>query len=319
MQLRNIILCVYYNSEDIFFSPGVVPAISFLIQALTNEGDGIIIQQPVYYPFGSKILGNRRVISSNSLLYSEGACTIDFADLEAKFADPSNKGLILCSPHNPAGRVWTLKELRQIVDIAKKHGKWIISDEILADLVRKGVTHTPLLKTAPDYVDHIAVYTAPSKTFNLAGVQLSNIIIPNKEWQKKWADIVDEKLSVSPPNPFAIVATIAAYTEGEEWLEQAMDYIDENIRYVEEFVKKHLPKAHVAKAEGTYLVWIDFTDYEADPKKLEFLMQHKARVALDEGYIFGHEGSGFERINVATPHCNIEECMKRIKETIVPA
>ena len=234
-------------------------------------------------------------------------------------ADPSNKGLILCSPHNPVGRVWTQDELRQVVDIAKKRGKWIISDEIHADLVRKGVAHIPLLKAAPDYADRIALCTAPSKTFNLAGMQLSNIVIPNKEWQKKWTAIVEGQLSVALPNPFGVVAAIAAYTEGEEWLEQARDYIDGNIRYVNEFAKEHLPKAHVVETQGTYLVWIDFSGYEADPKKLEHLMQQKARIAFDEGYIFGPEGCGFERINVATPRRNIEECMRRIKEALVPA
>ena len=264
----------------------------------------------------SSILGNRRVVCSNSLVYSEGAYTIDFADLDAKLADPANKGLILCSPHNPVGRVWTLEELRCVVDIAKKHGKWIISDEIHADLVRKGVAHIPLLKAAPDYAERIAVCTAPSKTFNLAGAQLSNIIIPSKEWQKKWKAISEEQLSIAIPNPFGVAAAIAAYTEGEEWLEQVRDYIDGNIRYIEAFAKEHLPNAHVVETQGTYLVWIDFTGYESDPKKLEHLMQQKARVAFDEGYIFGPEGRGFKRVNVATPRCNIEECMRRVKEAL---
>ena len=301
------------EKEDVFFSPGVVPALAFLLQALTGEGDGIIIQRPVYYPFTNKINGNNRKIYNSSLIYENGDYRMDYQDLEKKFADDAVKGMILCSPHNPVGRVWTLDELRKLVDIAKKYNKWIISDEIHMDLTRKGIVHTPLLKAAPEYADHIVVCTAPSKTFNLAGMQLSNIVIPNKEWQKKWLEVIDDAFSVSMANPFGIAATIAAYNEGEEWLDQLRDYLDENIRYVKEFVKENLPKASVTAVEGTYLIWLDLNGYEKDPKKLEKLMQQTARIAFDEGYIFGEEGSGFERINAAMPKKNLEDCMNRIK------
>ncbi len=299
--------------EDVFFSPGVVPALAFLLQALTGEGDGIIIQRPVYYPFTNKINGNNRTIYNSSLIYENGDYRMDYEDLEKKFADEKVKGMILCSPHNPVGRVWTLDELRKLVDIAKKYNKWIISDEIHMDLTRKGVVHTPLLKAAPEYADHIVVCTAPSKTFNLAGMQLSNIVIPNKEWQKKWLEVIDDAFSVSMANPFGIAATIAAYNEGEEWLDQLRDYLDENIRYVKEFVKEKLPKASVTAVEGTYLIWLDLNGYEKDPKKLEKLMQQTAKIAFDEGYIFGEEGNGFERINAAMPKKTLEDCMNRIK------
>ena len=302
--------------EDIFFSPGVVPALAFLLQALTEEGDGIVIQRPVYYPFTNKIKGNRREVYNNALIYENGDYRMDYEDLEAKLALPNVKGLILCSPHNPVGRVWTVEELRKVVDIAKKYGKWILSDEIHMDLTRKGVVHTPLLKAAPDYTDHIAVCTAPSKTFNLAGMQLSNIVIRNPEWQKKWLAVIDDAFSVSMANPFGIAAVIAAYNEGEEWLDQVRDYLDENIRYIKEFVKTRLPKASVTGVEGTYLVWLDLRAYESDPKKLEHLMQHTARVAFDEGYIFGEEGNGFERINVAMPKSRVVECMERIEKAL---
>lgn len=300
-------------AADVFFSPGVVPALAFLLQALTEEGDGIIIQRPVYYPFTNKINGNNRKIFNSSLVYENGDYVMDYEDLEQKFADETVKGMILCSPHNPVGRVWTVDELRRLTDIAKKYGKWIISDEIHMDLTRKGIVHTPLLKAAPEYADHIVVCTAPSKTFNLAGMQLSNIVIPNKEWQKKWLGVIDGAFSVSMANPFGIAATIAAYNEGEEWLDQLRDYLDENIRYAKEFVKEKLPKASVTAAEGTYLIWLDLNGYESDPKKLEQLMQQKARIAFDEGYIFGEEGNGFERINAAMPKKNLEDCMNRIK------
>lgn len=304
------------EKNDIFFSPGVVPALAFLLQALTGEGDGIIIQRPVYYPFTNKINGNNRKIYNSSLIYENGDYKMDYEDLEKKFADEAVKGLILCSPHNPVGRVWTMDELRRLVDIAKKYGKWIISDEIHMDLTRKGVVHTPLLKVAPEYADHIVVCTAPSKTFNLAGMQLSNIVIPNKEWQKLWLGVIDDAFSVSMANPFGIAATIAAYNEGEEWLDQLRDYLDENIRYVKEFVKEQLPKASVTAVEGTYLIWLDLNAYGLDPKALEKLMQETARIAFDEGYIFGEEGNGFERINAAMPKRNLEDCMNRIKKAL---
>jgi len=303
----------HIDIEDIFFSPGVVPALAFLINFLTEEGDGIIIQKPVYYPFMSKIVGDKRKIVNNSLIKHGHTYVMDYEDLEKKFADKHTKGMILCSPHNPVGRVWTAEELRKVVEIAKKYDKWIISDEIHADLTRIGIVHEPLLKIAPEYKERIIICTAPSKTFNLAGMQLSNIIMPNKDYQKQWLEIVLERYSVSICNPFGLTATIAAYTKGEEWLEQVRAYIDGNIEYIRDFVKEYLPKAEMIDCQGTYLVWIDFNAYCSDAKELERMMQQEAKIAFDEGYIFGDEGNGFERINVATPRCNIEECMKRIK------
>ncbi|MGL6201324.1 MAG: MalY/PatB family protein [Lachnospiraceae bacterium] len=302
--------------EDIFFSPGVVPALALLLDALTKEGDGIIIQRPVYYPFTNRIKGGNRVIYNNPLLYEDGGYKIDFDDLDKKFSDSNAKGLIFCSPHNPVGRVWTPEELQQVVEIAKKYNKWIISDEIHMDLTRNGVVHTPLLKVSPEYADNIVVCTAPSKTFNIAGMQLSNIIIHNKEWQKKWLAVSEDKYSLGLANPFGIAATIAAYNEGEEWLEQLKNYLDDNIRYIMTFLEENLPKARMIECQGTYLVWIDLNKYEKDPKKLEHLMQNTARIAFDEGYIFGEEGNGFERINIAMPLSRVKECMERMKKAL---
>lgn len=296
-----------------FFSPGVVPALGFLINALTNEGDGIVIQKPVYYPFSLRIEANNRKVVNNALVKTGDTYQMDYEDLDQKLADPANKGIILCSPHNPVGRVWTEEELRKLVDIAKKYDKWIISDEIHCDLTRIGVTHYPLLKIAPEYQHRIISCTAPSKTFNVAGMQFSNIIIPNREYQKLWLEQIVGKYSVANCSPFGLVAIIAAYNEGEEWLEQVREYIDGNIRYIEDFVKNELPDAEVIRCEGTYLVWMDVSKYCSDKALLEETMLKVAKVALDEGYIFGDEGIGFERINVATSRSIIEECMKRIK------
>lgn len=304
------------DKKDLFFSPGIVPAIALLIDLLTEKGDGIIIQRPVYYPFTVKIEANGRKVVNNSLIYQDGEYSIDFKDLEEKFAREDVKGLLFCSPHNPSGRVWTKDELKKIVEIAKKYDKWIISDEIHCDLTRIGIEHTPLAKIAPEYKHRIITCNAPSKTFNLAGMQLSNVIISNPEYKNLWMDKLDSKLTMNMPNPFAIVATIAAYNEGEEWLEQVRAYLDANIDFVKKYVTEHLPLAKVVKTEGTYLVWIDLRAYEKDPTKLEKLMQEKAKVALDEGYIFGEEGNGFERINVASSRVVIEEAVKRMVNAI---
>lgn len=300
------------DCEDIFFSPGVVPAIAFLTNMLTNEGDGILIQRPVYYPFAGKIEANRRKVVSSALKYTNGRYEMDYDDLDKKLAVPSTKGMILCSPHNPVGRVWTEEELLQVVALCKKHGKWIISDEIHADLLRKGVRHTPIAKLAGDYKDQIITCTAPSKTFNLAGMQLSNIVIHNPEYKALWNSIVADKFSLGLPNPMSVTAMMAAYTHGEEWLEQVNTYIDENIRFCTRFFEEKMPKARVVYPEGTYLLWVDFSAYFDDYKALEDLMLHKAKVALDEGYIFGDEGRLFERINVATPRSILEDCLTRI-------
>lgn len=301
------------KKENLFFCGGIVSAYAVLLNLLTKEGDGVVIQRPIYYPFTLKANSNNRVIVDNPLIYENGTYHIDFEDLDQKMADPNNKVLVFCSPHNPAGRVWTEEEIRKTVDICKKYDKWIICDEIHCDLLRRGVTFQPILKVAPDYADRIAVCTAPSKTFNLAGMKTSNIVIHNEELKAAWTEFIGNKLSMNGAGTLGLTAMIAAYTEGEEWLEQLKDYLDGNFAYVDEFIKKNLPKAHLVPSEGTYLAWIDFNGYvNRDEKRLEEIMQTKAKVALDEGYIFGDAGKGFERINLASPRSIIEDCMGRI-------
>ena len=301
------------KKENLFFCGGIVSAYAVLLNLLTKEGEGVVIQRPIYYPFTMKANSNGRQIVDSPLIYADGNYTIDFDDLDKKMAEPNNKVLVFCSPHNPAGRVWTEEEIRKVVDICKKYDKWIICDEIHCDLLRCGMTFHPILKVAPDYADRIAVCTAPSKTFNLAGMKTSNIVIHNKELQAAWKDLIGGKLSMNGAGTLGLTAMIAAYNEGEEWLEQLMEYLDGNFAYIDAFLKEHLPKAHMVPSEGTYLAWIDFNGYvDGDAEKLEEIMQKKARVALDEGYIFGDAGRGFERINIATPRSVVEDCMDRI-------
>lgn len=305
------------DGKNLFFCPGVVTAYAALINLLTEKGDGIVLQRPIYYPFTNKAKSNERVLVDNPLIYENGNYKIDFEDLDAKMADPANKLLVFCSPHNPAGRVWTEEEIRKVVDICKKHDKWIICDEIHCDLVRMGVTFHPMLKTAPDYADKIVVLTAPSKTFNLAGFKTSNVVIHSEELKSKWTAYVNGQLSMDGCSALGITAMIAAYTEGDEWLDQVREYIDGNFKFIENFIKEHLPKAHLVPSEGTYLAWLDLNGYvNGDSEKLEKLMQNKAKVALDEGYVFGDAGKGFERINIACPRSVVEDCMKRIQSAL---
>lgn len=297
---------------DIHVAPGVVPALNHLVRALTEKGDGVIIQRPVYYPFTTVVVNNGRKVVNNALINNEGYYTMDFEDLERKAEDPANKMMILCSPHNPVGRVWTREELLRIGEICLKNDVILISDEIHFDLVRKGITHIPIDKLFPQ-TDRIITCTAPSKTFNLAGMHTSNIIIRNDELKSKWtAEAGHIGLS-----PLSIVAVIAAYQESEDWLEQVKEYIDKNLDFIGEFMKEQLPEGKYVKPEGTYLVWIDLRAYEPDYRVLSDLMVEEAGVLLDDGHIFGDEGDGYERINAACPRAILEDCMKRIAKAVV--
>lgn len=303
------------DPESIFYACGVVPSIAYLIQCLSEEGEGIVVQTPVYYPFMAKIKATNRVVIENPLCNRFGVYTMDFVDLEKQLSRTNVRGMILCSPHNPVGRVWKREELLEVVRIAKKYGKWIISDEIHCDIVRADQQQLPLLKITQDYKEEIIVCTAPSKSFNLAGLQISNIIITNKQYQKQWRSFVMERLSISTPNCFALMATKAAYNDSEEWLNQMNAYVDDNIAYVNRYVQEHLPKAVVSPCEGTYLLWMDVRAYCNDEQELEKRMLEES-IVLDEGYIFGSGGAGFERFNLACPRSIVQACMERFCKTL---
>jgi len=306
----------HVDNKDVLFCPGLVTGIAIMLNILSEEGDGIIIQPPVYHLFAMKIRNNNRKVVNNPLILKEGRYEIDFVDLEAKFADPHNKGLMLCNPHNPSGRVFSMDELAKIVMLAKKYGKWIVSDEIHADTVRRGVKFTPCAKVAGDYAEEVITLTAPSKAFNIAGLKVSNIVIHKDEYKKRYNDLVNDKLHISGINPLSAAATIAAYTKGEEWLEQINDYIDGNVDLCMEFFTKELPESRPIYIEGTYLFWVDLSAYEPDHEKLSQLMK-EAKVALNDGYIFGEEGKGFERINLACPRQVVKEGLGRMKAALL--
>lgn len=300
--------------SHIVASPGIVPALAVLVKMLTTEGEGVIIQRPVYYPFTNVILENNRKLVDNALINKNGKYYMDFDDLEKKAQDPNNKMLIFCSPHNPVGRVWTEEELKKLVDICISNDVYIISDEIHCDLVRRGVKHIPVATLSAD--TRIISCTAASKSFNLAGLQMSNIILRSSELRQKWDAEILGKCGLFGSGSFGIIATQTAYNKCEDWLNQVNSYIDENLKFVKDYIEKNLPKAKYMIPEGTYFAWIDLRDYGLTAEELEKLMVYDAKLALDEGYIFGDQGKGFERINVACPRSILEECLERMSRAL---
>ena len=299
------------NQDDIFLTPGVVNALDRIIKVFTNEGEGVIIQEPVYYPFSQKIKNNNRIVINNQLKNTECYYEIDFDDLEKKASEPNNTLMILCSPHNPVGRVWTYNELNKIAKICAENKVLLVSDEVHFDILREGITHIPLPMVTDN--DSVIVCTAPSKTFNLAGMQCSNIIIRNEMQKQKWRDTYGDEFLM---NPLSIVAVQAAYEEGLDWLNQVNKYIDENLHFLEAYLKTNLPKVKYKIPEGTYLAWLDFSAYGIGDEKLNNLIRYKASVLLDEGAIFGESGEGFQRFNVSCPRSILKEALDRISNEI---
>lgn len=297
----------YVNSSDIFVTSGVVPAINHLVRIFTEENDGVIIQRPVYGPFTKSVVNNNRQLVINELINSDGYYTIDFDDLEQKAKDPENKMMIFCSPHNPVGRVWTEEELRRVGEICLENDIILVSDEIHFDIVRKDIKHIPMDKLFPNE-DKIITCTSPSKSFNIAGMQASNIIIKNKEFKEMWS----KEVGLTLLNPLYIVAVEAAYNESEDWLNQVNDYIDKNLLFIKEFLNDNLPKAKYLVPEGTYVAWVDLREYETDPDRLTDIMVTEAKVLLNGGDQFGEEGYGFQRINAACPRSILEEALNRM-------
>ncbi|BEQ15969.1 MalY/PatB family protein [Desulfoferula mesophila] len=302
------------DPEHLVVAPGVVPAIGVLLRILTQPGDGVIIQRPVYYPFTNMITGNGRRVINNPLSLSDGRYAMDFADLEAKASDPANTMMILCSPHNPVGRVWTPEELIRAAEICQKHEVVLISDEIHCDLVRRGVTQIPTRLLSDS--DQIITCTSASKTFNLAGLHICNCIVSSEKIRQEWQAEQRGRMGLSGGNAMGIAATQAAYNQGEEWLEQVLDYLDANLQFMAEFIAERLPQAAFTIPQGTYLPWIDLRGYGLTGPELEERILGQANIALDQGYIFGPEGEGFERINAACPRSILTDCLERMAKVL---
>lgn len=260
------------------------------------------------------IESNGRRNINNALIEKDGYYSINFKDLEEKASLTDTSMMVLCSPHNPVGRVWTKDELTEIARICLENDVILVSDEIHCDLIRKDSYFIPMGCINSD--ERIISCTSASKSFNLAGMQISNIIIKSEKFRKLWKKEIFENSALFGSNPLGIAATEAAYTRGTSWLEQVNQYIDSNLRYVKDFLDGNMPDLNYSIPEGTYFAWIDFRSYGFSAKQLEEIMQKKAGVLLDEGYIFGEEGIGFERINVACPRSILHDCLLRIKKAI---
>lgn len=293
-------------------TPGIVFALAMAIRAYTKEGDGVLIQQPVYYPFSEVIEDNNRKLVVSELRQGEdGKYYADYEDFENKIVAENVKLFILCNPHNPVGRVWTKEELTKVGDICLKHNVIVISDEIHADFALTR-PHTVFTNVKEEYKDIGIVCTSPSKTFNIAGLQVSNIFIANGELRRKLIRQISAT-GYSQLNLAGLVACEAAYKYGDEWLDAVIKYIKSNADYVEQFIRERLPKVKMTELEGTYLVWLDFRAYGLSDSELNHRIIHKAGLWLDGGSIFGKNGEGFQRINIACPRSTLTEALERIE------
>lgn len=291
-------------------TPGVVFALSAAVKAFTEPGEGVLIQRPVYYPFTEVVENNGRVVVNNSLRYDKGSYAIDYEDLEAKLARDDVKLMLICSPHNPVGRVWTRDELSKVCRLCLKYNVKMVSDEIHADFVFANREHVPLASLSEQVRENCVVCTAPSKSFNLAGLQISNIFIPNRDMRHAFRREL-EKTGLFGVNMVGLCACQAAYESGGEWLDQLKEYLEGNIQFLKSFVNEHMPRIKVVDTEGTYLVWMDLQELNLVDQK-DFIV-NKAGLWLDTGSMFGEEGLGFERINVACPRAVLEEALNRLK------
>jgi cysteine-S-conjugate beta-lyase len=303
------------NPDWILTIPGVVPTLNMAVRSFVRPGDQVIIQPPVYHPFYKSVANNGGEIVTNPLILRDGAYEMDFDDLEKKAANPAAKLAILCSPHNPVGRVWTKAELQRSGDICRRNSVIVVADEIHGDLILPGNTFTAYGTLGETYSHQAIICTAASKTFNLAGLHCSNIMIPDPEKREAMASTL-RATGVGSMNPFSMLATEVAYRDGTDWLDAALIYIADNAARVVDVFAEKTPEIKVSPLQGTYLQWFDCRALGLNAEKLEDLMLNKARIYLDEGYIFGPEGEGFERINLACSRAIVDQALDRITGAI---
>ncbi len=302
-----------FELEDqwIVNTPGVVFALATAIKAFTKEGDSVLIQKPVYYPFSNSIKALNRKLVNNALVVKNGRYQIDFEDFESKIVSEKVKLFILCSPHNPGGRVWKKEELLKMAEICLRHNVLVVADEIHCDIVFGQNKHTVYGSISEAALDNSIICTAPSKTFNLAGLQFSNIIIKNKALRIAFQAEID-KTGYDEPSLMGLVAATAAYAEGGEWFDAAKAYIWSNIEFVRDYLASHCPKIKPVLPEGTYLLWLDFSAIGLTGEEINDRVLNKAKVWLDTGAMFGEEGEQYQRINCATPRKILQEALERI-------
>lgn len=298
-----------FTQSDVVKSPGVIFALAQAVRAFTRPGDGVLVQTPVYYPFYALIRDNGRRLVTNPLRYAEGVYRIDFADFERKIREEGVKLFLLCSPHNPVGRVWTRQELEKLNTVCERYDVLVISDEIHCDFVYPGHSHTCFGLISENAV----VATAPSKTFNLAGLQVSNIIVKNEALRRALREEIG-RTGYSQLSTLGLVACQSAYTRGRAWLEQLKAYLAENIRLTRAFLARRLPKVRLVEPQGTYLLWLDFSAYGLSQAEFDGRIVGGAKLWLDSGTMFGSEGVGFQRVNIACPKATLLEALERLAQ-----
>ena len=304
------------DPKTLINSPGVVPTLSILVRLMTKADEKVLIQSPVYYPFSAVVKENERELVVNELVKDEtGYYTIDFEDFEKKVSDEKVTLFIMCSPHNPVGRVWKREELQKMSELCLKYNVRVIADEIWRDIIMPGHKHIPAASLSKEIEHNTITCFSPTKTFNIAGLQASFATLPREE---EWKMLDEElgRLDVKRNSPFSLVGFEAAYTKGEEWLEELLIHLDGNMDYVVNFVKERIPEVKVRKSEGTYLMWLDFSGLGMTKEELSMFMQKEAKIALDDGFWFGENGVGFERMNIACPRYMVEEGMNRIENAV---
>ncbi|MCM1504924.1 MAG: pyridoxal phosphate-dependent aminotransferase [Muribaculum sp.] len=306
---------VSFEREWIIYTSGVVPAISAVIKALTKPGDSVLVQTPVYNCFFSSIRNNDCNIVESPLIYDNQTYRIDFEDLEEKLSLPEVKIMLICNPHNPAGRVWTRAELQRIGELCFLNGVIPVSDEIHCELTFKGHDYTPFASVSNEFVLKSVTCMSPSKAFNIAGLQIANIICADS----KWRTLIDKAININEVcdvNPFGVDALIAAYSDGEEWLDSLREYLWSNYLIVCDFMHSELPNIGVTRLEGTYLVWLDCRKLGMTSAEIKDLLYNKAKVWLTEGTVYGQSGEGFMRLNIACPKSRLIDGLNRIKAAL---
>lgn len=304
------------EKEWIIYTTGAVPALSAIIKALTSPQDKVLVQAPVYNCFFSSIRNNGCEVITNPLIYRDGTYQIDFSDLEKKSADPSVKLLLLCNPHNPVGRVWTKRELNRIGEICLRNDVWVIADEIHCELVYPGYIYTPFASISPEFLMRSVTCVSPSKAFNLAGLQIANIVCANADLRIK----IDKAININEVcdvNPFGIEALIAAYNEGKEWLEELKYYLWINYNYLKAYFSENLPQFPVTMLEGTYLVWVDCSVLKRSSIEIVHTLLAEERLQVNNGSLYGKNGEGFIRINIACPRQVLIEGLNRLKRVLI--
>lgn len=305
------------EKDWIYFAPGIVPGLAFILQAFTAPGDKVLLQTPVYHPFYYVVQNQSREIVRNPLRLVDNHFEMDYEDLEDKLKQ-GVKMMILCNPHNPLGRCWTKAELQKVGELCLQYHCLLVSDEIHSDLMMPGYKHTPMANISNAIAQNTITCMAPSKTFNIAGLATSEIIIPNENLRRQFEKVMYDGVHLFVGNIFGELALEACYTYGEEWLEQLLVYLKKNVDFVQQYIKENLPEIKTFRHEATYLPWLDFSGFQMSHEELFRKLANQARVALNDGQIFGEEGRCCFRINVACPTSILEQAMEQIRTTFRP-